>query len=72
MQFKLKTPMKEMPGYRLHCIRFEMETVDPNFRDNVVQMICAALDGATVQQPEPPEEKHPALGFHKEDDDDDA
>ena len=71
MEFKLKTPMKDMPGYRLHCIRFEMETVDHDFRDNVVQMILAALDGGTVQVQEV-EQKPSAMGFHKEDENDDA
>lgn len=65
MEFKLKTPAVKKQGHTTFQVKFEMETVDPNFRDNVARMILAALDGATVGQEV--EEQAPVMGFHKDD-----
>ncbi len=69
MKFKLTTPNRNILGGKSFQIKFEMDSVNEEFRDNVLGMILAALDGGIVQGGEV-EEKPPALGFHKEDEDD--
>jgi hypothetical protein len=68
MEFKLKTPDVKKPGVKVFQIKFELETVNEEFRDDVLTMILAALDGAKVGEPV---QKQAALGFHKEDETDD-
>jgi hypothetical protein len=68
MRSKLVTGTKEpiFNGVTLHTLKFECEMESADFRDDIVNMIVAALGGAKV---EGPEQKPRALGFQKEDED---
>jgi hypothetical protein len=68
MHSKIMTGTRKIQGTTLFTLKFECEMESAVFRDNIANMIVAALGGATVGEPE---EKTPALGFHKEDETDD-
>lgn len=57
-----KTKIEDKVFY--HTLTFKLKTVDQAFRDNVIDMIQAALAGAEVQGET--DEKLPAMGFMKE------
>lgn len=68
MEFKLKTPTVSKSEAVYYQIQFSMQTVNEKYRDDVMNMILAALDGSVVGEKE---QKPSALGFQKVEEDED-
>jgi hypothetical protein len=65
MESRLVTKEKEIPGGKLYEIEFHFSCLNENFRDNITEMIVAAMGGATLDESE---EKKPTMGFRQEED----
>lgn len=60
MKVKAKTGRKGILGTTMHTLHFVLECEDQEFRDDVYNMVVAALSGSKVI---PTEEKTAVLGF---------
>lgn len=69
MEFKLKTPTVSKSEAVYYQIQFSLQTVNERFRDNVMNMILAALDGSVVGEKE---QKPSVLGFQQTEGDEDV